>query len=368
MAVAGIDNSSDDDNDEPLGLDISDFDDDDYDDDCFNSEDSGEAKYSLFLARPSSPRPSQIDGGGEALLGGNLHDETRRRQATSCVDDASGTQLGSSAMPKAADSDGCENLQISHSTNNVAAAADSAGRRSSSATEQRHLAAAAAATTQTSRPPSALHRQGAYYERATSRDGHQPTSGGEQHPASNTAQALLAVMAPNGTGVGGANEQRGSLTTVSKVIRNSFNVGGMKAPENSLRISFGGGGRAAARRRGAAKRTSRWHAKRLRAETKAAKTVAIIIGGFIFCWLPFFTAYLSRAIICERPDCIPQSLLSLFIWLGYLNSAINPVIYGLFSADFRHAFKNIVCRCRFRRTDEPATVSILVDSIINSIL
>jgi len=98
------------------------------------------------------------------------------------------------------------------------------------------------------------------------------------------------------------------------------------------------------------KRTSRWHAKRLRAETKAAKTVAIIVGGFICCWLPFFTAYLSRAIICSSyVECVPQSLMSLFTWLGYLNSAINPVIYGLFSADFRHAFKHIVCQCRFTR-------------------
>lgn len=122
------------------------------------------------------------------------------------------------------------------------------------------------------------------------------------------------------------------------------------------------------RRRGA-KRASRWHAKRLRAETKAAKTVAIIVGGFIFCWLPFFTAYLSRAIICKTPDCIPQSLLSLFIWLGYLNSAINPVIYGLFSADFRSAFKNILCRCRFRSSAEDSpVVSVLVDNIIKSIL
>lgn len=126
--------------------------------------------------------------------------------------------------------------------------------------------------------------------------------------------------------------------------------------------------RTGVRRRGA-KRTSRWHAKRLRAETKAAKTVAIIVGGFIFCWLPFFTAYLSRAIICETPDCVPQSWLSLFIWLGYLNSAINPVIYGLFSADFRHAFKNIVCRCRLRGgADDTVVVSVLVDSIIKSIL
>lgn len=30
--------------------------------------------------------------------------------------------------------------------------------------------------------------------------------------------------------------------------------------------------------------------------------------------------------------------------LGYCNSAINPVIYGLFSREFRAAFKKIICK------------------------
>lgn len=82
-------------------------------------------------------------------------------------------------------------------------------------------------------------------------------------------------------------------------------------------------------------------AKRFRMETKAAKTLAIIVGGFIICWCPFFTMYLIRA-FCE--ECIPSLLFSVMFWLGYCNSAINPVIYALFSKDFRFAFKKIICR------------------------
>ncbi|KAI1306025.1 Octopamine receptor 1 [Halotydeus destructor] len=89
--------------------------------------------------------------------------------------------------------------------------------------------------------------------------------------------------------------------------------------------------------------TGKWQAKRFHAETKAAKTVGIIVGGFIICWFPFFTAYLVRA-FCDH--CFPDLLMSIFTWLGYCNSAINPIIYGLFSRDFRRAFKNIVCRCK----------------------
>ncbi|XP_055609934.1 octopamine receptor Oamb isoform X2 [Uranotaenia lowii] len=82
--------------------------------------------------------------------------------------------------------------------------------------------------------------------------------------------------------------------------------------------------------------------KRFRMETKAAKTLAIIVGGFIICWLPFFTMYLIRA-FCD--DCINDTLFSILFWLGYCNSAVNPFIYALFSRDFRQAFKRIIMRC-----------------------
>uniref|UniRef100_A0A1A9WY90 G-protein coupled receptors family 1 profile domain-containing protein n=1 Tax=Glossina brevipalpis TaxID=37001 RepID=A0A1A9WY90_9MUSC len=90
------------------------------------------------------------------------------------------------------------------------------------------------------------------------------------------------------------------------------------------------------------KRSVRFQVKRFKVETKAAKTLAIIVGGFIFCWLPFFTMYLIRA-FCDH--CIPATVFSVLFWLGYCNSAINPVIYALFSHEFRIAFKRIVCRC-----------------------
>lgn len=93
------------------------------------------------------------------------------------------------------------------------------------------------------------------------------------------------------------------------------------------------------------KRNARLHAKRFWSETKATKTVGIIVGCFICCWLPFFTVYLIRP-FCE--DCFPQLLFTIFFWLGYCNSAINPFIYAHFSKDFRCAFKNILFKCQFK--------------------
>lgn len=90
------------------------------------------------------------------------------------------------------------------------------------------------------------------------------------------------------------------------------------------------------------KRNIKAQVKRFRMETKAAKTLAIIVGCFILCWCPFFTMYLIRP-FCN--DCIDPLLFSILFWLGYCNSALNPMIYALFSKDFRFAFKRIICKC-----------------------
>ncbi|CAB3227543.1 unnamed protein product [Arctia plantaginis] len=90
------------------------------------------------------------------------------------------------------------------------------------------------------------------------------------------------------------------------------------------------------------KRNIKAQVKRFRMETKAAKTLGIIVGGFVFCWLPFFSVYVVRAFCGE---CVPPIIFSILFWLGYCNSAINPLIYALFSKDFRFAFKRIICKC-----------------------
>ena len=83
--------------------------------------------------------------------------------------------------------------------------------------------------------------------------------------------------------------------------------------------------------------------KRINKERKAAKTVGIIVGCFILCWLPFFSVYLLGA-FC--PTCTDPLVFTIFFWLGYCNSAINPCVYALFSKDFRYAFKKLLrCRC-----------------------
>jgi 5-hydroxytryptamine receptor 1 len=86
-------------------------------------------------------------------------------------------------------------------------------------------------------------------------------------------------------------------------------------------------------------------------ERKAAKTLAIITGAFVICWLPFFIMALLMP-LCESCS-INDYVASFFLWLGYFNSTLNPVIYTIFSPEFRQAFKRILCGSKSRSNYRP---------------
>ncbi|CAI6343012.1 unnamed protein product [Macrosiphum euphorbiae] len=76
-------------------------------------------------------------------------------------------------------------------------------------------------------------------------------------------------------------------------------------------------------------------------ERKASTTLGIIMSAFTVCWLPFFVLALVRPFLSD-PSSIPSSLSSLFLWLGYANSLLNPVIYATLNRDFRRPFQQIL--------------------------
>ena len=81
--------------------------------------------------------------------------------------------------------------------------------------------------------------------------------------------------------------------------------------------------------------------KRMKREHKAAKTLGIIMGAFVMCFLPFFSWYLITT-LCGDSCPYPPILGSVLFWLGYLNSCLNPVIYAYFNRDFRSAFRRLL--------------------------
>ncbi|XP_006814563.1 5-hydroxytryptamine receptor 1A-alpha-like [Saccoglossus kowalevskii] len=78
-------------------------------------------------------------------------------------------------------------------------------------------------------------------------------------------------------------------------------------------------------------------------ERKAAKTLGIIIGVFIVCWLPFFifAVVLPFCASCQ----VHPVVLGFFAWLGYMNSMLNPIIYTFSNKEFKKAFLRVL-RCR----------------------
>ncbi|XP_043255875.1 5-hydroxytryptamine receptor 1 isoform X1 [Colletes gigas] len=87
------------------------------------------------------------------------------------------------------------------------------------------------------------------------------------------------------------------------------------------------------------------HRKKLRfhlaKERKASTTLGIIMSVFTFCWLPFFVLAPVRLFL-DDPDAIPAPLSSVFLWLGYCNSLLNPIIYATSNRDFRKPFREIL--------------------------
>lgn len=77
-------------------------------------------------------------------------------------------------------------------------------------------------------------------------------------------------------------------------------------------------------------------------DIKAAKTIAVVIGGFVICWLPFFIVVLSYANLAD----FGITFLNVAKWLEYLNSCLNPVIYTCLNRTYRNAFKKLFRRCR----------------------
>uniref|UniRef100_A0A8B9MWG8 D(1B) dopamine receptor n=1 Tax=Accipiter nisus TaxID=211598 RepID=A0A8B9MWG8_9AVES len=102
----------------------------------------------------------------------------------------------------------------------------------------------------------------------------------------------------------------------------------------------------------------------IRKETKVLKTLSVIMGVFVCCWLPFFILN-CMVPFCESPPsdphaglpCVSETTFNIFVWFGWANSSLNPIIYA-FNADFRKVFSNLLGCGQFCSSTPVETVNI----------
>lgn len=83
------------------------------------------------------------------------------------------------------------------------------------------------------------------------------------------------------------------------------------------------------------------------------KTVTIVLGVFIMCWLPAFTILLLDS-SCRIQSCPVLNKAELFFSFATLNSALNPIIYTLRSKDMRKEFLRVLCCWGVLQSGRPA--------------
>ncbi|XP_042300746.1 D(1B) dopamine receptor-like [Sceloporus undulatus] len=98
---------------------------------------------------------------------------------------------------------------------------------------------------------------------------------------------------------------------------------------------------------------------RIRKETQVLKTLSLLMGVFVCCWLPFFVLNcLLPFCPATQPPCVSRATFDAFVWVGWANSALNPFIYAS-DAEFRKVFAGFLrgpaWRRRRRRRESDAT-------------
>lgn len=79
----------------------------------------------------------------------------------------------------------------------------------------------------------------------------------------------------------------------------------------------------------------------LQKEIHAAKSLAIIVGLFAFCWLPLHITNCFNH-LCDGCQRSPIWVMNIAIILSHANSAVNPFIYAYRIREFRHTFRRIL--------------------------
>lgn len=80
-------------------------------------------------------------------------------------------------------------------------------------------------------------------------------------------------------------------------------------------------------------------------DIRAAKSFLIVIGAYCLCWTPFCVTLFLDIIKMEKNN---SKVSLIFLWLGYTNSCLNPLIYTWKYKQFRSALISVGKKIRGR--------------------
>ncbi|MEQ2167622.1 5-hydroxytryptamine receptor 2B [Goodea atripinnis] len=89
-------------------------------------------------------------------------------------------------------------------------------------------------------------------------------------------------------------------------------------------------------------------------EQRASKVLGIVFLLFVVMWCPFFITNITSALCSSCVEKVISRLMEIFVWVGYVSSGINPLVYTLFNKTFREAFtRYIICKYKNCARDMP---------------
>ncbi|KFV69892.1 5-hydroxytryptamine receptor 2C, partial [Dryobates pubescens] len=78
-------------------------------------------------------------------------------------------------------------------------------------------------------------------------------------------------------------------------------------------------------------------------ERRASKVLGIVFFLFLVMWCPFFITNVMSVLCKEACDRdLLGELLDVFVWVGYVCSGVNPLVYTLFNKTYRRAFSSYI--------------------------
>ncbi|KAM7366497.1 hypothetical protein PAMP_015934 [Pampus punctatissimus] len=83
-------------------------------------------------------------------------------------------------------------------------------------------------------------------------------------------------------------------------------------------------------------------------ERRASKVLGIVFFLFLIMWCPFFITNVTL-VLCHDScnESLLHDLLNIFVWVGYISSGVNPLVYTLFNRTYRRAFSSYI-RCQYK--------------------